>query len=80
MFAYSYGSYLLASTVGSHRWQDWPGPVTGDYSWSSVINQYAGEQVFSYLPFSVDVGINEKLSYLPMQNKIDFWHKNKNNK
>ena len=28
MFAYSYGSFLLASTVGTHSWQDCPWPVT----------------------------------------------------
>ena len=38
MFAYSYSAYLLASNVGSHSWQECPWPVTGHYSWSSVIN------------------------------------------
>ena len=50
MFAYSYSPYLLASTVGSQRWQDCPWPVTGDYSWSSLINQYLGEREIFLCP------------------------------
>ena len=50
MFAYSYSPYLLASTVGSQRWQDCPWPVTGDYSWSSLINQYFGEREIFLCP------------------------------
>ena len=47
MFAYSYSAYLLASNVGSHSWQECPWPVTGHYSWSSVIN-LRGETFFVF--------------------------------